>query len=61
MRGKTSLLAAGLLALFGLGAEQSHGAASRPRNGVIAYAYVSDTVTRFQIYTTNSPARSDAG
>jgi Tol biopolymer transport system component len=43
-----------LLALIGLGAQQSRGAASVPRNGVIAYAYVGETGKRFQIYTTNA-------
>jgi Tol biopolymer transport system component len=48
-----ALLSAVLLALFGLGAQQSHGAGSHPRNGVIAYAHVGETGKRFQIYTTN--------
>lgn len=43
-----------LLALLGLGAQQSRGAASPPRNGAIAYAHVGETGKRFQIYTTNA-------
>ncbi len=43
-----------VVALAGLGARQSNGAGSHPRNGVIAYAYVSETGKRFQIYTTNA-------
>ena len=45
-----SLLAAALLALVGLGAQQSRGAASHPRNGRIAYVHVGNG-SRFQIYT----------
>jgi Tol biopolymer transport system component len=45
-----SLLAAALLALVGLGAQQSSGAsASPPRNGRIAYVHVGNG-SRFQIY-----------
>ena len=43
-----------LLALVGLGAQQSGRAASHPRNGAIAYAHIGDISGRIQIYTTNA-------
>jgi Tol biopolymer transport system component len=50
---RSAFLVSVLVALVGAGAQHSRGAASHPRNGVIAYARVGETGRRFQIYATN--------
>jgi TolB protein len=51
---RSAFLVSVLVALVGAGAQESRGAASHPRNGVIAYARVGETGKRSQIYTTNA-------